>query len=330
MSYRRRACGPTTRSTSPTAIADQCCPLHRHALDPRALGHADCSTAAAHRAHGPGHGRRAAELGDFQLSRVTADFLRAIPIDRCHLDVEPDAPRPARPRPRSAPSPSTAVRAPAPAPSSSAAPPSPSRPSSCCADEPVDPTRLREHCSTSSPTRSATTAPWSCASGQVLCEPGSGDGWLRLRGQLVAGEAPSPAQRVAVAADAINGVGFALDIARWTFVNADLTVYLHRELEGEYVRLRTPPRLPAGRPRPRRRRPRRSPGPDRPRARGPGPRAAPACLEGQLDQRVAAVGHDVGRGHERRLVGREEHRRAGDLVRACRCGRAATRRGWTP
>jgi hypothetical protein len=62
---------------------------------------------------------------------------------------------------------------------------------------------------------------------------------LRLRGRLVAGEAPSPAQRVAVAADAINGVGFALEFARWTFVNADLTVYLHRELEGEYVRLRT-------------------------------------------------------------------------------------------
>ncbi|MFY0532710.1 hypothetical protein [Nannocystis pusilla] len=48
-----------------------------------------------------------------------------------------------------------------------------------------------------------------------------------------------PAQRVAVAADAINGVGFALEFARWTFINADLTIYLHRALEDEFVRLRT-------------------------------------------------------------------------------------------
>lgn len=67
--------------------------------------------------------------------------------------------------------------------------------------------------------------------------PGQGAAWLRMRGRLVAGEDPTPAQRVVVAADAINGVGFALDFARYTFVNADLTIYLHRAPEGPFVRL---------------------------------------------------------------------------------------------
>jgi len=68
--------------------------------------------------------------------------------------------------------------------------------------------------------------------------PGTGAAWLRLRGRLVAGEDPSPAQRVAIAADAINGVGFALDFRRYTFINADLTIYLHREPVGPWVLLR--------------------------------------------------------------------------------------------
>lgn len=61
--------------------------------------------------------------------------------------------------------------------------------------------------------------------------------WMRLRQPLVAGEAPSPAQRVVVAADSGNGVSLALDTARWTFVNPDLTVHLHRPPEGEWVAL---------------------------------------------------------------------------------------------
>lgn len=59
--------------------------------------------------------------------------------------------------------------------------------------------------------------------------------WMRMRQPLVAGEAPSPLQRVLVAADAGSGVGLALDTERYTFVNADLTVHLHRPLEGEWV-----------------------------------------------------------------------------------------------
>lgn len=61
--------------------------------------------------------------------------------------------------------------------------------------------------------------------------------WLRQRVPLVAGETPSPLQRTAVAADAGNGVSVTIPIDRFTFVNADLTVHLHREPAGEWIGL---------------------------------------------------------------------------------------------
>lgn len=65
--------------------------------------------------------------------------------------------------------------------------------------------------------------------------------WLRPIYPLVLGEATSALQRVLLAADAINGVGFALDLERFTFINADLTVYLHRLPEGPWLRLAASP-----------------------------------------------------------------------------------------
>jgi hypothetical protein len=59
--------------------------------------------------------------------------------------------------------------------------------------------------------------------------------WIRSRVALVDGEAPSPLQRVMIAADSGNGVAVVLDPRRYTFMNADLTVYLHRLPEGEWV-----------------------------------------------------------------------------------------------
>ncbi|MEQ9222749.1 MAG: thioesterase family protein [Salinisphaeraceae bacterium] len=61
--------------------------------------------------------------------------------------------------------------------------------------------------------------------------------WMRMRVPLVAGEAPSPLQRVVVAADSGNGVSLLLDVRHFTFVNPDLTVYLHRMPRGEWVAL---------------------------------------------------------------------------------------------
>lgn len=59
--------------------------------------------------------------------------------------------------------------------------------------------------------------------------------WMRMRFPLVAGQAPSPLQRVMIAADSGNGVSQVLDPRRHTFVNPDLTVYLHRPPVGEWV-----------------------------------------------------------------------------------------------
>lgn len=59
--------------------------------------------------------------------------------------------------------------------------------------------------------------------------------WLRMRHPLIAGERPSPLQRVMIAADSGNGVSLALDPRAYTFVNPDLTVYLHRPPAGEWV-----------------------------------------------------------------------------------------------
>lgn len=62
--------------------------------------------------------------------------------------------------------------------------------------------------------------------------------WMRLRVPLVLGEAPSPAQRVLAVADSGSGIGAAFDPARLVpFINADLTVSLHRLPDGEWVGL---------------------------------------------------------------------------------------------
>lgn len=59
--------------------------------------------------------------------------------------------------------------------------------------------------------------------------------WFRLRYPLVAGEAPTPIQRVAVAADSGNGISAVLDFNRYVFVNSDLTINLLRQAQGEWV-----------------------------------------------------------------------------------------------
>jgi len=59
--------------------------------------------------------------------------------------------------------------------------------------------------------------------------------WMRMRQPLLEGDAPSPLQRVMIAADSGNGVSMALSPAKFSFVNPDLTVYLHRPPSGEWV-----------------------------------------------------------------------------------------------
>ena len=59
--------------------------------------------------------------------------------------------------------------------------------------------------------------------------------WIRSRIRLVAGEDLTPLQRVMIAADSGNGVAVVLDPGQYTFVNADLTVHLHRFPVDEWV-----------------------------------------------------------------------------------------------
>ncbi|MFE0272115.1 thioesterase family protein [Streptomyces sp. NPDC058992] len=66
-------------------------------------------------------------------------------------------------------------------------------------------------------------------------EQGPGTCWMRMRMPLVAGEAIRPLDRVLVAADSGNGISNVLDFERHVFVNADLTVHLHRHPAGEWV-----------------------------------------------------------------------------------------------
>ena len=68
-----------------------------------------------------------------------------------------------------------------------------------------------------------------------FADPGPALVWMRMRQPLVAGEEPSPLQRVLVAADSGNGVSATLDWARYLFINVELTVHLHRALAGEWV-----------------------------------------------------------------------------------------------
>ncbi len=69
-------------------------------------------------------------------------------------------------------------------------------------------------------------------------DPGSAIAWIRLAVPLVEGEAPSPLSRVMAAADFGSGIGAVYGAgAGIGLINADLTVALHRPLQGEWVRL---------------------------------------------------------------------------------------------
>lgn len=59
--------------------------------------------------------------------------------------------------------------------------------------------------------------------------------WTRLLAPIVAGEAPSPLQRVLAVADSGNGVSALLDWGAYFFINTELTVHALREPRGEWV-----------------------------------------------------------------------------------------------
>jgi len=77
----------------------------------------------------------------------------------------------------------------------------------------------------------------------AFLEPGPATAWFRLRHPLVAGESPSPLQRLAAAADFGNGISAVLPWHRYVFINPDLTIYVEREPVGEWIRLESETRI---------------------------------------------------------------------------------------
>ena len=70
-------------------------------------------------------------------------------------------------------------------------------------------------------------------------EPGPAEVWIRLTSPVVADEMPSGTQSAAAAADFGNGVSGALPYDKFIFINPDLTVYLTRPVQGEWVGMRS-------------------------------------------------------------------------------------------
>jgi hypothetical protein len=66
-------------------------------------------------------------------------------------------------------------------------------------------------------------------------EPGPAEAWFRLRVPVVEGEPITPLHRAMAAADFGNGISAAVSWDHFTFVNPELTVFLLREPEGEWV-----------------------------------------------------------------------------------------------
>ncbi|MGI8695454.1 MAG: thioesterase family protein [Mycobacteriales bacterium] len=71
-----------------------------------------------------------------------------------------------------------------------------------------------------------------------LSRPGPATVWTRTRVPLVHGEPISPLQRVMLVADVGNGISGELDLARYWFINPELTVHLHRLPDTEWVCVR--------------------------------------------------------------------------------------------
>ncbi len=66
-------------------------------------------------------------------------------------------------------------------------------------------------------------------------EQGPAAAWGRTRIPLIAGDTTSPLARVLIVADSANGISGELDYRRWVFINPELTVHLHRLPVGEWV-----------------------------------------------------------------------------------------------
>lgn len=75
---------------------------------------------------------------------------------------------------------------------------------------------------------------------------GPSTAWFRLRHPLVAGEEPSPLQRLATAGDFGNGISAVLSWDEYMFINPDLTLYIDRRPIGAWICLQSQTTLTPG------------------------------------------------------------------------------------
>lgn len=68
-------------------------------------------------------------------------------------------------------------------------------------------------------------------------EPGRGVAWLRMSGEIIAGEPATPWAKAALFADFGNGFGNATRAAEWSFANLDVTLQFLRMPVGEWFLL---------------------------------------------------------------------------------------------
>jgi hypothetical protein len=75
---------------------------------------------------------------------------------------------------------------------------------------------------------------------------GPATAWFRMRVPIVAGEEPTPLQRLAAAGDFGNGISAILSWQETVFINPDLTLYVERPPEGEWIGLESRTVIPPG------------------------------------------------------------------------------------
>ncbi len=68
-------------------------------------------------------------------------------------------------------------------------------------------------------------------------QPGPATVWFRFRRPVIEGQPNDPVQLAVAAGDFCNGISSSLDMSRWVFMNPDLTVHLARHPVGEWVAL---------------------------------------------------------------------------------------------
>lgn len=70
-----------------------------------------------------------------------------------------------------------------------------------------------------------------------FAELGPGAVWMRLTKPIIGGRETTPLQRLVATADFCNGISRNLDFNEWVFMNPDLTIHIARYPEGEWVGL---------------------------------------------------------------------------------------------